>query len=76
MAIRRRLNLDEIILAYPGVLAVSVYRIAHALYDLGRADDGAHHDGVGAFQNRLRHSSGCHHRREIFHRPCHRGGDR
>jgi serine O-acetyltransferase len=29
------LNLDEIILAYPGVLAVSVYRVAHALYDLG-----------------------------------------
>jgi serine O-acetyltransferase len=29
------LNLDEIILAYPGVLAVSVYQIAHALYDLG-----------------------------------------
>ncbi len=28
-------NLDEIILAYPGVLAVSVYRIAHALYELG-----------------------------------------
>jgi serine O-acetyltransferase len=29
------LNLDEIILSYPGVLAVSVYRIAHALHDLG-----------------------------------------
>jgi serine O-acetyltransferase len=28
-------NLDEVILAYHGVLAVSVYRIAHALYDLG-----------------------------------------
>ena len=28
-------GLDEVILAYPGVLAVSVYRIAHALYDLG-----------------------------------------
>ena len=28
-------NLDEIILAYPGVLAVSVYRIAHVLYGLG-----------------------------------------
>ncbi|HLW25148.1 MAG TPA: serine O-acetyltransferase [Steroidobacteraceae bacterium] len=28
-------NLDEIILAYPGVLAVSVYRIAHVLYELG-----------------------------------------
>jgi len=28
-------NLDEVILAYPGVLAVSVYRIAHAFHDLG-----------------------------------------
>jgi serine O-acetyltransferase len=28
-------NLDEIILAYPGLLAVSVYRIAHVLHDLG-----------------------------------------
>jgi serine O-acetyltransferase len=28
-------NLDEVILAYPGVLAVSVYRIAHALHELG-----------------------------------------
>ncbi len=28
-------NLDEVVLAYPGLLAVSVYRVAHALYDLG-----------------------------------------
>jgi serine O-acetyltransferase len=28
-------NLDEVVMAYPGLLAVSVYRIAHALYDLG-----------------------------------------
>lgn len=28
-------SLDEVILAYPGVLAVSVYRIAHVLYELG-----------------------------------------
>jgi serine O-acetyltransferase len=28
-------NLDEVILAYPGVLAVSVYRVAHELYELG-----------------------------------------
>jgi serine O-acetyltransferase len=28
-------NLDEIILAYPGVLAVSVYRIAHVLHEMG-----------------------------------------
>ena len=34
-AIPAATNLDEVILAYPGVLAVSVYRIAHALYDLG-----------------------------------------
>ena len=29
------LNTDEVILAYPGLLAVSVYRLAHELYDLG-----------------------------------------
>lgn len=29
------LNLDEVILAYPGVLAVTVYRIAHELFQLG-----------------------------------------
>jgi serine O-acetyltransferase len=28
-------NLDEIVLAYPGMLAVSVFRIAHVLYELG-----------------------------------------
>lgn len=28
-------NLDEIILAYPGLLAVSVYRLAHTLHALG-----------------------------------------
>ncbi len=28
-------HLDEIILAYPGLMAVSVYRIAHELYSLG-----------------------------------------
>jgi serine O-acetyltransferase len=28
-------NLDEVILAYPGLLAVTVYRIAHELYAMG-----------------------------------------
>lgn len=28
-------NLDEVILAYPGLLAVTVYRVAHALHGLG-----------------------------------------
>ncbi len=29
------LNLDEVILAYPGLLAISVHRLSHALYQLG-----------------------------------------
>jgi serine O-acetyltransferase len=28
-------NLDEVILAYPGLLAVTVYRVAHELYEMG-----------------------------------------
>lgn len=28
-------GLDEVILAYPGLLAVSVYRVAHELYEMG-----------------------------------------
>ena len=28
------MNADEVILAYPGLLAISVYRLAHTLYDL------------------------------------------
>ncbi len=51
-------NLDEVILAYPGLLAVTVYRIAHELHLMGVPlmprimTEWAH----GA--NRLRHSSG------------------
>ncbi|MCH7883720.1 MAG: serine acetyltransferase [Planctomycetes bacterium] len=29
------LNMDEVILAYPGLLAISVHRLAHKLYQLG-----------------------------------------
>lgn len=29
------LNVDEVILAYPGLLAISVHRLAHSLYGLG-----------------------------------------
>ncbi len=29
------MNLDEVILAYPGLLAISVYRLAHELHELG-----------------------------------------
>jgi len=28
------LNVDEVVLAYPGLLAISVHRLAHSLYDL------------------------------------------
>ncbi|RYG68609.1 hypothetical protein EON77_15360, partial [bacterium] len=30
-------NMDEIILAYPGLLAITVYRVAHALHEMGIA---------------------------------------
>jgi len=52
-------NLDEVVLAYPGLLAVSVYRIAHAPLRSGRPDDGAYHDGVGAFEDRVRYHPGA-----------------
>lgn len=29
------LNVDEVIMAYPGLLAISVHRLSHALYELG-----------------------------------------
>ena len=41
-----------------------------------RAHDGAHHDRVGAFEDRLRHSSGRQNRRRLLHRSRHRRGDR
>jgi serine O-acetyltransferase len=28
-------NMDEVILAYPGLLAITVYRVAHALHEMG-----------------------------------------
>ena len=57
-AIRRRPNLDEVILAYPGRAGGQrVSRRSRAVRSR-RADDGAHHDRVGAFEDRLRHSSG------------------
>ena len=42
----------------------------------GRAHDGAHHDRMGAFEDRLRHSSGREDRRRLLHRSRHRRGDR
>ena len=65
-------NLDEVILAYPGVLAVSVYRIAHALYDLGvpmmaRIMTEWAHSKTGADIH-----PGSEHRRGVLHRSRHR----
>ena len=63
-------NLDEVVLAYPGLLAVSVYRIAHALYDLGvpmmaRIMTEWAHSKTGC-----RHSSGSEDRCGVLHRSC------
>ena len=51
-------NLDEVILAYPG--RARGQRLSHRACAVRsrRAHDGAHHDGVGALEDRLRHPSG------------------
>ena len=45
-------NYHEIIFCYPGLEAVSIYRIAHELLASGRAAHPAHDDGVGPLENR------------------------
>ena len=48
-------SLDEVILAYPGFLAITVYRVAHELHVDGRAADAADHDRVGPLAQRRGH---------------------
>ena len=69
-------NFAEILLAYPGLEAISVYRLAHVLHRLEVPLLPAHHDRVGAPADRRRHPSGRADRRELLHRPRHRGRDR
>ena len=69
-------SLDEIAFCYPGVAAISVYRLAHVLYELGvplipRMMTEYAHGKTGIDIHPVRP-----HRQPLFHRPRHRRGDR
>ena len=67
-------SFPEIIFCYPGVEAVTIYRIAHELL-LGSTSHPTHDDGTCSFQNRNRHSARRSHWRQLLprsrHRRCH-----
>ena len=68
-------SVDEVLLCYPGILAMIHHRLAHELY--GRpAAARADHRRAGACGNGYRHSSGRAHRRGLLHRPRHGCRDR
>ena len=50
---------DEVIFCYPGLVAITVYRLAHVLHAARRAVDPAHDDRVGPRPYRYRYSSGA-----------------
>ena len=53
---------DEILFCYPGLAAISVFRIAHELYAVGRPADPPDDDRVRPRQDRDRHPPRSHHR--------------
>ena len=68
-------SLDEIVFCYPGVAAISVYRLAHVLYELGvplipRMMTEYAHGKTGIDIHPAPH------RQPLLHRPRHRRGDR
>ena len=62
----RHLN-DQIIYSYPGLLAVTVYRISHVLLQAGGSPAPTYHDRVCPRPNRHRYPSWSDHRRKLFH---------
>ena len=69
---RRARNLDEILFCYPGVSAITVFRIAHELLQARRAADPPDDDRVRPRQDRHRHPPRRGHRPPLLHRPRHR----
>ena len=69
-------NLDEVIFCYPGLEAVTIYRLAHVLYELRHSVHPADDDRIGPFADRDRHPSRREDRQAFFHRPRHGRGDR
>ena len=51
-------GIDEILFCYPGIYAITVYRIAHALLREGARDHAAHDDRARAPPDRHRHPPG------------------
>jgi hypothetical protein len=58
---------DESLLAYPGLVAVAIQRVAHALHTAG-VPLLPHADGVGPRADGYRHPSGGVDRRVLLHR--------
>ena len=69
-------GVDEIIFSYPGLFAVTVYRLAPYAAPPGRAPVAPHDERVRPRQDRHRHPSRGRDRQELFHRPRHGGGHR
>ena len=65
-------SLDEIIFCYPGLEAVTIYRIAHELNHFGRSADSPHAQRMVPREHGHRHSSRCPDRAFVLHRPRHR----
>ena len=67
---------EEVIFTYPGLYAIYVYRIAHVLYELGRAHHPARDDRNRPLFHGHRHRRRRSYRRVLLHRPrhwrCHR----
>ena len=66
----------EIIFCYPGLEAITVYRVAHELHRLGRAVHPADDDRTGPREDGHRHPPRGADRPGLLHRPRHRRGDR
>jgi len=66
------MSFEEIILAYPGLEAIAVQRIAHLLYAQEVPAAATHDDRVGTRPHRHRHPPRCEDRPLLLHRPRHR----
>ena len=67
---------DEVIFSYPGLFAVTVYRVAHQLLRQGVPLMPRIMTEYAHSQTGIDIHPGAADRREFFHRPRHRGGDR
>jgi serine O-acetyltransferase len=67
---------DEVIFSYPGIYAISVYRVAHKLFELGVPMLPRIMTRTRPQHHRHRYPSRGHHRGMVCHRSRHRGGNR